>query len=1228
MFRTYPYKGWAGLAILFFALSVLGHFLRQEKGKPEAMASVVSKDIQKREAALQEFLKNKRLIRKMFSDSLNAKEVEAISKEPFYVYGFENSNILLFWNSNTVVSNCDYPLLSEDKSLYKKNGVYFKKCIRLPFLKTNQYLVVLFPVVGNYPLANAYLQSGFPVADYIPMSTEVLPAKASGGLAVKNKTDQSLFYLYFKPSDLPRLLPDLGILTFLIAGILMLFVWSQLYALWLSRIKPFKGVFVIFATSVIFLLSLTWLVPFFNLDESPFFAPSLYASGFLYPSLGHLLLHLLCYLWLLCFTGWRFRGVYAQKNIAAVGSVLFQAGGSFLLVLTCVFISKAIRSIILDSTVSFDVSNFYGLDGYTIICILLSGIFCMLALLGIYTVNNQLKPLRFRGVKYGTVLVFALLFYFFPVGENQPYAAWVLVWLLITLLLLDLRLFPKKHFNKIEILLYSCAYLALAITPLLRHFISHKEEINRSSFVQQVVKEQDPMLEYLFKDIAQNITSNQNLQDYLLKPNPALRSLINTEISSRYLRGHLNRYEVSIRLYDSYKKPLFNGDTLALQQFERLRNDTVQPLQFVKTEAGSLHYLSVLPVRKKEEKAGTIVLDFSLKNAPNESLYPELLRPSNLQQINRYGQYTYAVYVNKMLVQQTNDHPFPLYLRNDTLKAGGKSIYTRDDYEILRYKTDAKTTVSIISYTRPQINWLTTFSCMLIAMWGIGILCGMFGYLFYFLSQKKTPFFNFQTNLRGRIFFAIPAIVFFSFLVIGVTTWFIFNDRNASSNKLRLRNTMHVVEHLVQAFLAENKVKTTYRNFNEFATAPAFRNFVSNLSETRSVDINVYDSLGTLMATSQEDIYNKGLLAEIMNPDAYHTLAEEEKAVELQEENIGNLKFLSCYVPLRNQYGKAFGYLNVPYFSSGKELSAQISNVLVALIDVYVFMLLISIIVAFVVSNRLTKGLKLITVHFEKFGIAQNEPISWDYEDEIGIMANAYNMNLAKAQEAIDKLAKSERETAWREMARQVAHEIKNPLTPMKLNIQYLQRALETNHPDLLKLTENVVNSMLEQIENLAYIATAFADFARMPEAKPELVNLNELLEKAVDLYQKSPDLTMELQLPKEALEVITDKSQMLRVVNNLLQNAVDAIPDERRGRIDIRLFVDAGFAVVEIEDNGIGIDEINASRIFNPYFTTKGSGTGLGLAMTKRIVEFWKGDISFKKAAEQGVIFTIHLPL
>ena len=294
----------------------------------------------------------------------------------------------------------------------------------------------------------------------------------------------------------------------------------------------------------------------------------------------------------------------------------------------------------------------------------------------------------------------------------------------------------------------------------------------------------------------------------------------------------------------------------------------------------------------------------------------------------------------------------------------------------------------------------------------------------------------------------------------------------------------------------------------------------------------------------------------------------------------------------------------------------------------YAIIFLLSSVISLFITRWITATFKIITQQFEHLNLQKNDRVSWPYDDEVGLLVREYNKMVTKVEANATLLAQSERETAWREMAQQVAHEIKNPLTPMKLNIQYLQQAMKNDNPNIKELTDKVSDSIIEQINNLSYIASEFSNFARMPDAKAEEIDLKDLLHKALELYQNNEQVTITTAFGEGNTDVLADRSQLLRVFTNLLENAKQSIPEGRQGAIKVALHTEDEYALISIADNGIGIDEEAIKKIFQPYFTTKSSGTGLGLAMTKKIIEFWKGAIWFETVDGVGTTFYIKLPV
>ena len=326
--------------------------------------------------------------------------------------------------------------------------------------------------------------------------------------------------------------------------------------------------------------------------------------------------------------------------------------------------------------------------------------------------------------------------------------------------------------------------------------------------------------------------------------------------------------------------------------------------------------------------------------------------------------------------------------------------------------------------------------------------------------------------------------------------------------------------------------------------------------------------------------------------------------------------------------GETYGIFVIPD-PVYRHRSLGFTDFLSTLINVYLFLFLLSGVLAFVFADGITQPLLRLRDNLNKIRLGKdNEPLEWENDDEIGELIKDYNRIISEINEGVKFMAMTEREGAWREMAKQVAHEIKNPLTPMKLSIQHLQFASKRGHGDLNPLIERTTLTLIEQIDNLSNIASEFSTFAKMPEARNEKVNLNELVRSAHDLFRNREDMDIDLLLPIDDIFVFADKNYLIRVVTNLMKNSLQAIPMERRGKIWIKLYRQRDMGIIEVQDNGTGIPDEMRDKVFKPNFTSKSSGTGLGLAISRNIVEAFNGSIHFETERDKGTRFFVEIPL
>jgi two-component system nitrogen regulation sensor histidine kinase NtrY len=1236
MFRRYPYWGWLVISLLLWCINGYYFHLQRSNMLPERMAVAVSNDLQRGEKIFDDFVSDNDLVRRLFNDSLTEQEVKRAGNLPFFIFGYKGDS-LEYWNTNSVIAGRSDTTVNTWKVARNEKGIFVERCLK-PFPSdTSRSLVVLFPVVISYPLENDYLKSHFAASANIPVKTKIIKGAVASPetFPVKMRDGQTVFSLRFNENEIQKWEPDIRFIGLLIAALLTSILWVHLMIIHLTRKSSTITGFIL---TLLVVAILRWLLyayglPF-NLHTLKFFDPRLYASSKFLPSFGDLCINALCFLWIVVFlTRHTPYKDYFKKLRSPWVRVPIAVGLSITLLAYVFFFVDVIRSLVIDSSISFDVTHFYGIDIYTIYGLLIIGAIMGISCLVIYLFNVQFSVLLAnKWVKYALLAATGIL-YLFLIGKTHETFPWCLVgWLLLFCIVLDIPNFKLVSDLLEPHMIVWALFICLFSTLTLQYFNQAKEQKARIAFVELKLSPREAMTEYAFSKAAGKIEHDEELKEFFVNPSLVGRKIINQRFDTLYFKNAPNKYQPTLYLFDAAGNSLYNKDTVGLDEWIEEKEDsepTASPHLFYKESILNNHYYLVyMPVYSDSinQKIGYVVVDLDQKKQVKETVYPELLQATNKYSGDR--EYAYAVYINGKLINQVNDYPFPTRLKNDELNEL-QTVFYNDLYTSeLHYKNSDKR-VMVVAYRHNKIvEWITLFSYIFLVQLILALVILVYQlYLSYFTGTFTTGSYTHLT-LRKRVHFSMLAVVFVSFVIIGIITVAFFIDQYRNSNKEKLQGAMQIAKQNVQDYLQEQGAYDADYIFDSVGTSKNFELFIANLANSQKVDINVFSNNGELLATSQDEIYDKGLIAGLMRPDAYYKLNNSGQSNVLQNERVGKLTYLSSYEPMRDEQGATLGYINVPFFSSENDLKFQVSNIVVTLINLYAFIFLLSGLITVAITRWLTRSFNIVIQQFGRLNLQRNERISWPHDDEIGLLVSEYNKMVNKVEENAALLAERERESAWREMARQVAHEIKNPLTPMKLNIQYLQQAMKNDSPNIKELTARVSVSIIEQIDNLSYIASEFSNFAKMPEARPEDLELSELMDKAVALFANDPDGKVVVQRSTDPLYVYSDRSQLLRVFNNVLENARHAISERADGRIYISVKREDDHAVIAIADNGAGISEEVAKRIFQPYFTTKSSGTGLGLAMTKKIVEFWKGDIWFESKEGEGTTFYIRLPL
>jgi len=341
------------------------------------------------------------------------------------------------------------------------------------------------------------------------------------------------------------------------------------------------------------------------------------------------------------------------------------------------------------------------------------------------------------------------------------------------------------------------------------------------------------------------------------------------------------------------------------------------------------------------------------------------------------------------------------------------------------------------------------------------------------------------------------------------------------------------------------------------------------------------------------------------------------------------MSYLSAYRTIVNDNNDPIAYLNLPHFTQQEQLLDEITNVVVTVVNVALIILLITFSISVVISNTITLPLRIIQEKFRSIRLeGVNEKIQYNSVDEIGGLVHEYNRMIGELAQNAQKLASSERELAWREMAKQVAHEINNSLTPMKVHIQYLQRAWEGQSDKFERYMSKTPGILLEQIDTLSSIAREFSNFAKMPVANMVRVDIITCIHNTVILFA-SDNVSFKLNFHGHSqVYVYADREQMLRVFVNLFRNAIQARSEERPPEIRVDLLCRADKVYIRVRDNGVGIPEEMHDKIFRPNFTTKSSGSGIGLAIVMSVVHSVGGTIKLYPKVRLGASFVMILPI
>lgn len=1202
---------------------------------PQKVKSKLEQRIASNELRFQQISQDSNLLTQLLADTLTKAKSQLMHETlGFFVYKTSNGQDpnMVYWNNNAMYVN-GYDLKKPDGAYYQKlqNGEFELLIKRVQLPKQTLLLVGMVPIRWDYFIENKYLQTRFD--GFKDLSKQYEVSISSTAIPILNASGTELFRIQLIEGK-SFIAYDAITLVLRTLAIILLFLFMHAIAEDLVKLRGFwKGFLLLFGT-VFLLRILSYQVSFpFDFDKIPLFDPSIYASNFFHRSLGDLLVNSILFFWLIRFyqdhrqgkiTGPTYLPAYVSKDFRV-----------FLLTITALSIGNIIKSLVQDSKISFDTNN---LGAYTMVAFI---ILCLLVLFFYYLSQVLLAPLIAERVGiYRQMLVAAasglLYFFIFVSPQDTVINILILLWLLGYLLLIHARKSDIAiSLIRSEFFIFWVMIFALSVAAIVLFENKQVERNQRQRIAEKLAQQTDPSGENLLNIAATNFDEAFLSSNFHRLESEYSNKFIKDSLINENFSGYLNKFDTRIYTYDAATQPLYNEDSTSFASIKTILLNQAKPtvipgLFSYEKVAEGFSFIYQREIKDAGAIKGYLYVIIKSKRYKSEALYPELFNQSQDISTDLNTNYSYAVYNKGKLINHFNNYSFPSQL-NEKKFPGFEFTYQQNGvYNELWYNSGNGKLVLVVKRNTWVLESLTLFAYLFVAFLVIIFLFQSGSYLFTHRFQWSKFKEAFHWNIRSQIQATIIFLSVFSFIVIGIATISFFIIRFNRNNEDRLSKSIQVMANEIDNRLRAQVEFDDVLTVSNMSEMDDLEKKIADISDLHNVDINYYDTKGNLKISTQPYIYNKHLLSEKMHPEAYLQLHANKSIRYLQSEKVGDFNYLSIYVPLVDASGSNYAYLNIPYLNSQTELTHEISGFLATLINLNAFIFLVAGAIAFFLTNRIIQSFSLIGQKMQQVNLGKvNEVIEWNRKDEIGILVTEYNKMVHKLESSAEALAQSEREGAWREMARQVAHEIKNPLTPMKLSIQYLQKAIEAGSPNVKELSQKMALTLIEQIDQLSKIAGDFSQFANIGNTRLETFDMNDAVNSVIQLYQSYPNLTIKNQLQQEPLWVQSDKLQINRLLTNLIKNAVEAGEGNPTGiEVNMHLQKEASTLLLTIEDHSGGIPEAIAQHLFKPNFTTKTSGTGLGLAICKGIVEKAKGSIWFETVEGRGTTFFIRLPL
>lgn len=1195
-------------------------------------------------------LKKENLVNEIFSDSLLLKTFDNSENYPLhvkdiakkyldqhvYLYIYKN-NTPIFWATNSYVPTKLSTFSKQTSYIQEENSSYVAKEKEL---SNGKKLLALIPIEQEFiSLKNSKKKK---LLDYL-QADNIEIAQFSDSENIRNiysPDDSLLFSVKLKSGKHDNIYIRLQLLCWFFASICFIIIVTNICHHLAKRKKPLKSILLLGITLFlirIFDLETNWISSLSNLD---IFLPEKYSYNYFSPNIWAYLINTLSIFWLIVYTLSIKKYIKVSNKLKhpVLSILIYYILLSFLYIFYTYIFDQLATLITYSSDYQKDLAKFLYSNSLIYIHIIIYSISIVSLILltdFILRIVEQLNLKNITALNIQLVVLIQFIIIFSTSGNLS------IISILIGILIMA-RLFDNIVSPEINKYIHVVTLIIIALITNIKFSEANKQTLleQMKITISAIQSEDDIQAISNFKKLEKDILQDKQLKLLLgYAKRHENDEIINEYIRKKYLNDYISKYHFKGYYFEN-DIPLGNYNSQIIDIFrEKVIGQSIKVDEtdlFYKSQItgiGIYEYFSIIRIPISYNTNATLILDFTNKNS-NDIIYNLTGGKSVLTNFQNSNEDSYAIYRGNNLVAQKGSYIYSNRDRNiPKVKNEFIKYDSQDGYYHLIYRNNEDETIIVSKPDQPYWQFIAFTSVIFLLLYVLSFLTKLVLHIIprYSKREFRLRYLNYQIReiyntirYSTRIQTLVISSVLVAILISGLITFFSIRIQTKQTREnTRLKYIAEVANKLELKILTEN-------NNDQISH---LQELMKSIADVVVTDFNLFDNSGKLVYTTQPKIFEQNFLSIYMNPTAFIELNVLKKTETHNEVVMANYSYESIYATIKNSNYNTVAYLGIPYYDS-QEIDLESRDILLnTIFNIYTIIIIVFAFLSLYIANKITEPLQLIRKKLSTTNLNDklNEPLYWKKKDEIGLLIKDYNYMLIKLEENAKQLRNAERESAWREMAKQVAHEIKNPLTPMKLGIQHLRRSFNENDPRMKERFEKITRSFIEQIDALAHIANEFSTFAKLPDTRLIPIDVNKEINESIETFKHSTNTTIDFKnlTGIDLLIILGDRDQALRAFNNLLKNAIEATSVKRKHQISIRIEkIDVDWIKISVKDNGDGIPHELRSNIFKPNFTTKSSGTGLGLAFVKQTVDAMGGRIYYESHINVGTTFFIELPI